>query len=206
MLRRESDPAPYGARHVHESMNRALDQALDPAERDSLHAHLEQTPADAELWQQMRRVDRLIRSARTVSAPNDFSARVMAILAASKKDSRPENPQHDFRTSLSVAVALIVAVCAAVPLLGGSLLLLMRLFSSGNAAQVIGLLRAQWLLLQTSLNGLWMTLVSNQSTQVLAVASLSAVALCGWLVRLLLLRTPDVTYRIPVSFVASSSM
>jgi ferric-dicitrate binding protein FerR (iron transport regulator) len=207
MLRREADNgASYSPRNARESMNRALDESLDPAERDTFHAHLDRAPQDAQLWQQMRRVDRMIHSAQTVKAPAGFSARVMAAIAASRTANCSGESTREFRTSLSIVIALMIAACTAVPLLGGTLLLLLRMLSSGAFVQLTGQLRDQWLAMQVTLTSLSNTLATAPMARIIALASLPAAATCGWLARLISIRTPDVTYRIPVSFVASSSI
>ena len=212
MLRREADNSgpngsSYGARSARMSMNRALDESLDPDERDSFHAHLDRAPQDAQLWQQMRRVDRLIRGAQTMRAPTGFSARVMAVITAHREANQHNNePKREFRASLSIVIALMAGLCTAVPLLGGTLLVVLRLLSTGAFIHLAAILRDQWLALQITLVGLSSLLATAPAARILVVGSVPTAATFGWLARLASIRTPDVTYRIPVSFVASSSI
>ncbi len=176
-----------------EAMNLALDQELEPETRIALNAHIDQTPADAHLWQGMQRLDRMLRTAPMSNAPSGFAERVMAALLSGRK----AQPDRDPRAGIGIAIGVWLASALAIPILGAALYVLARLLlDSATLASAVHTAQVVWASFIDLLNTLKIQAKALPLAFLLAAASLTVV--CAGLVRLLAVRNPEITYRIPV--------
>lgn len=176
-----------------EAMNQALDQELNPEARAALTAHLERTPADAYRWQRLQRIDRMLHTAPMTNAPAGFAERVMAALVAGRK----AQPERDPRAGIGIAVGVWLASTLAIPILGAALYVLVRLLSdSTTLMHAIHAARLLWTNFMGALSALRIQLQALPLALGMAVVPLTAVS--AGLARLLAVRTPEITYRIPV--------
>ena len=184
---------PQPAHDSREAMNLALDQELNPQARASLAVHLERTPSDAYRWQRLQRIDRMLHAAPMSNAPTGFAERVMAALVAGRK----AQPERDPRAGIGIAVGVWLASTLAIPLLGAALYVLARLLlDSATLAHAIQAARILWANFVTLVNALKIQI--RALPLALALAILPLTAMCATLARLLAVRTPEITYRIPV--------
>lgn len=108
-----------------ELMMDALDGTITPANRTTLEAHFAQHPDARAAFEQMMRVDAMLRDAPVVHAPADFARKVMA-QARTMPIAKPVRGSH------------IAAIIAANSLLVGSVWLMMAALLVG-----LGLLATQ---------------------------------------------------------------
>jgi anti-sigma factor RsiW len=188
-----SNMKPQSSRDPREVMNLALDEELNADARTFLNTHFERTPADAQRWQRLQRVDRTLRAAPMTAAPAGFAERVMTALVSGRKTQ----PGRDPRAGIGIAVGVWLASTLAIPILGAALYVLARLLlDSATLAHAIQSARILWTNITDLLNTL--KLQVRALPLALAVAIVPMTALCAGLARLLAARTPEITYRIPV--------
>lgn len=130
-------------------MQEALDENLTAEKRAELFAHLEQDLRDAEVFDRLKQVDRLLRAAPHERAPQRLAASIMAKLAENL------NPQQLSRISgLALALGLAVVAAVMMPLLVAAGWLVLSAIGSSAAlsaaaAQMVTLLSVALNLLET---------------------------------------------------------
>ena len=97
----------FSRQEVRHNMNMALDNALPVSAEIALEEHLAASYQDASLFENMKTVDRLFASEPQLRAPTNFSAHVMAALAAGKAP-QPAAHRTDLRTVLGLVLATLI--------------------------------------------------------------------------------------------------
>ncbi|MFQ3566824.1 MAG: hypothetical protein SNJ59_07465 [Aggregatilineales bacterium] len=123
-------------------MQEALDDELTPEMLQMLRQRLAAEPEEAEQFQQLKQVDRLLRMAPFERAPETLAVKIMARLAEGLQ------PYMSARTSgLALALGLALVTLALMPLLAGLGWLILNMLGSPAAlgaliGQLAGLLAA----------------------------------------------------------------
>src|SRR5258708_17985503 len=97
----------FSRQEVRHNMNMVLDNALPVSAEIALEEHLAASYQDASLFENMKTVDRLFASEPRLRAPTNFSAHVMAALAAGKAP-QPAAHRTDLRTVLGLVLATLI--------------------------------------------------------------------------------------------------
>ncbi len=130
-------------------MQEALDENLTPETRAELFAHLESDMRDAQQFDRLKEVDRMLRTAPHERAPQRLALNIMAKLAATL------NPQQLSRISgLALALGLSLVAAVMLPLLAAAGWLVLSTVGSSAALsaavkQLVTLLAVTLTLLET---------------------------------------------------------
>ena len=101
----------------HERMNRALDEPLTGPALAELQAWLEDSPSQSALYEQLRRVDDLLRHPPMVAAPADLAAQVMLGIQQGKHEAYAPRRRLRLLLGLGLLGVLVSIPLAAVLLL-----------------------------------------------------------------------------------------
>jgi hypothetical protein len=88
-------------------MHEALDDVLSPEERNELFSHLDQDEKSFAEFNQLQRVDRVLRNAPHERAPQRLAATIMARLSQTVKSQVQEQLPGISTETLSVALGLV---------------------------------------------------------------------------------------------------
>ncbi len=113
-------------------MQESLDERLSVESRQELYGHLDANPADADSYQRLREVDRVLRAAPYERAPKTLALSILARLA---EGLGPQPLSHI--SGLAVALALAAVTLLLVPLLVGLGILFLSLIGSVAALNAL---------------------------------------------------------------------
>jgi anti-sigma factor RsiW len=161
-------------------MQEALDETLSPELRDELFAHLGQDTRDAEAFDRLKQVDRMLRTAPHERAPRSLAMNIMAKLAESL------NPQQLSRISgLALALGLSLIAAIMLPLLVAAGWLILS--AMGNAAalssavsQMVALLSVAMTLLESVIQQIQAFITANPGLPALMILLIPASVLWLW--------------------------
>jgi len=184
----------------HDQMNRALDGLLDEALSAEWYAYLADNPQEAQLYEELELVDRVLRDPPMVAAPLDFATNVMLAIRRERHLVYARQPRI---TGPVLALALGLGALIALPLLGTALLTLVQTILGPGALIVLlqGLIRVMSLASSAAeqiLRFLGDLLAAYPMAPALLLTAIPMVMLWGWLVWFLRQRERPATVVIPV--------
>jgi hypothetical protein len=113
-------------------MQESLDERLSAESRQELYGHLDANPSDADAYQRLREVDKVLRSAPNERAPKTLALSIFARLA---EGLGPQPLSHI--SGLAVAAALAAITLLLIPILLGLGLLFLSLIGSVAALNAL---------------------------------------------------------------------
>ncbi len=113
-------------------MQESLDERLDVEARQELYGHLDANPSDADAYQRLREVDKVLRGAPYARAPRSLALSIFARLA---EGLGPQPLSHI--SGLAVALALAAVTLLLVPILIGLGVLFLSLIGSVAALNAL---------------------------------------------------------------------
>jgi anti-sigma factor RsiW len=161
-------------------MQEALDENLSPEMRAELLAHLDQDARDAEAFDRLKQVDRMLRTAPHERAPRRLAMSIMAKLAETL------NPQQLSRISgLALALGLALVAAVLIPLLVAvGWLVLMGMGSaaalSSAVSQLVAILSVGITLLEAVVQQIQAFMTANPGLPALMILLIPASVLWVW--------------------------
>jgi anti-sigma factor RsiW len=161
-------------------MQEALDESLSPEMREELFTHLSSDVRDADEFDRLQQVDRMLRTAPHERAPQNLARNIMAKLVESL------NPQQLSRISgLALALGLSLVAGIIMPLLVAVSWLVLTAMGSAAAlssavSQVVALLSVGITLLEAVVQQIQAFITANPGLPVLMILMIPTSVLWLW--------------------------
>ena len=116
-------------------MQEALDGALTPEQAEELSVYLDENPREADHYDQLQRVDDMLRIAPHERAPQRLALTIMARLAQTVQQQA--QLQHNEVSEAAVNVAVQMVTVATLPLMVGASYLILNAMADPEAMETV---------------------------------------------------------------------